>query len=291
MVVFMCDLDEDFQSEQSPHLVSRRNVALGGLGLAAWSAFPGKLRAGSPGPTEGMTEFETEFGKAEVFVVRPSAGRHPAVVLWPDVAGLRPSYQEMARRVAAAGYAVFVPNIYFRVSPLPVFSTFAEWRTEAGQARFKAMMPSMGPLEIQSISRSLVDFLTKQRFIAHKRGVGVIGYCLGGAWALYTASALPTIVKAVASFHGFGLINPSPMSPHLQIAKTSCNYLFEIARNDDERDPQQKDTLASSAGPNTKIDVIVRKADHGWCTLDAPTYDPNAADLSSNQLQQLLATL
>ena len=50
-------------------------------------------------------------------------------------------------------------------------------------------------------------------------------------------------------------------------------------------------TLAASTGPNTKIDAIVRKADHGWCTLDAPTYDPNAADLSSNRLQQLLAAL
>ncbi|MCZ8173065.1 MAG: dienelactone hydrolase family protein, partial [Brevundimonas sp.] len=98
-------------------------------------------------------------------------------------------------------------------------------------------------------------------------------------------------VKAVASFHGFGLINQSPMSPHLQIAKTSCNYLFEIARNDDERDPQQKATLTASAGTNIKVDVIVRQADHGWCTLDAPTYDPSASDLSSARLRQLLAAL
>lgn len=287
----MCEFDEDYQAGQGPGFMSRRSVALGGLGLAAWSAFPGELLAGSPRLTEGMTEVETEFGRAEVFVVRPSTRRHPAVLLWPDVAGLRPSYQEMARRIAAAGYVVLVPNIYFRVSPLPVFGTFAEWRTEAGQARFKTMMPFMGPQDIQSISRSLVDFLTKQRFVSRKPAVGVIGYCLGGAWALHTASALPMIVKAVASFHGFGLINQSPMSPHLQIAKTSCNYLFEIARNDDERDPQQKDTLAASAGPNTKVDVIVRNADHGWCTLDAPTYDPSAADLSSARLRQLLAVL
>jgi carboxymethylenebutenolidase len=287
----MCEFDQSFPTEQSPRLISRRNVALGGLGLAAWSAFPGELLAGSAGLAEGMAEVETEFGKTEVFVVRPSAGLYPAVLLWPDVAGLRPSYQEMARRIAAAGYVVLVPNIYFRVTALPVFEAFADWRTEEGQARFKSMMPLMGQLEIQSISRSLVEFLMKQRFVARKRAVGVIGYCLGGAWALHSAAALPKLVKAVASFHGFGLVNTSPMSPHLQIAKVSANYLFEIARNDDQRDPQQKDALASSGGSNTKIEVIVRQADHGWCTLDGPTYDPVAADLSSARLQQLLAAL
>ena len=67
--------------------------------------------------------------------MRPAKGKHPAMIMWPDVAGLRPAYLEMGRQLASAGYAVLVVNHYYRSAKAPILATMAEWRTPEGQAQ------------------------------------------------------------------------------------------------------------------------------------------------------------
>ncbi len=287
----MCDFDDGFETNAGVEGVSRRHVTFGATSAIVASFIPGTATASNSSLVERIVEIDTEYGKLEAFLTQPSFGRHPAVLMWPDIAGLRPAYEEMARRLAMSGFVVIVPNIYFRVSRLPVFYMFYDWRSAGGQQRFEQMSALMGPREVQSISKSLISFLTDHPQATSRNGIAAIGYCLGGAWAVQSAASVPSKVKVVASFHGFGLVNQTELSPHLLVKQTSAAYLFEVAKNDDEKDPRQKLVLAQSGGPHAKVDVVVRQADHGWCTFDAPTYSQAASDESSVRLRMLLKSL
>ena len=53
---------------------------------------------------------------------RTKTGSHPGVLIWPDAFGLRPAVRDLAKRLAAAGYSVLVPNPFYRVQS-PRFTT------------------------------------------------------------------------------------------------------------------------------------------------------------------------
>ena len=48
-------------------------------------------------------------------------GRWPGVILYTDIVGIRPSQEQMARRLSGAGYVVLMPNIFYRTGALPLF--------------------------------------------------------------------------------------------------------------------------------------------------------------------------
>lgn len=249
-------------------------------------------KAGGPVLSEDLVEISTPDGTCDAFFVHPAKGRHPAVILWPDIGGLRDAKQAMARRLAQAGYAVLAVNQYYRSARAPVLKSFAEWRTPEGQARIRPMVALITPEAVTSDTRAFVSWLDRQDGVDSDRGIGVQGYCMGGPFAVRSAAAVPGRIRAAASFHGGGLVTDKPDSPHRLLAGTQASYLFAIARNDDARAPADKDTLraaAAAAGRTAEIDVY--PADHGWCVPDSPVYDEAEADRAWGRLLALYQAL
>lgn len=290
----MCDdftaVEED--AAIARHGLSRRQFAVvGGAGVLAACAGTG-ADAARVALAEAAVSIPTPDGTADAFFVRPARGRYPAVILWPDIAGLRDAYKEMGRRLAAAGYAVLVVNHYYRSSPAPILGSIAEWRTAEGQAKLKPMIAAITPDRTMSDARAFVAWLGKQRSVHPQKGIGTCGYCMGGPFAVRSAFAAPDRIRAAASFHGAGLVTDAADSPHRLLAATKAGFLFAIARNDDARAPADKDALkAAAAAAKRPAEVEVYNADHGWCTLDAPVYDKAEAERAWARMLALFKAL
>lgn len=271
--------------------IDRRGFAV--LGAAGLGALAAPLAAKAPaGLAERMVTLATPDGQLDAFFVHPAKGKYPAVILWPDIAGLREAYKVMARRLAADGHAVLVLNQYYRSAPAPHFAAVAEWRTPEGQAKLKPMIPLLTPEAIERDAKAAVAWLDAQRAVNTKRGIGSSGYCMGGPFTVRSAHAAPDRVRAVASFHGGGLVTDKPDSPHQLLKGTKAGYLFAIARNDDARAPGDKDALrAAAAAASRPAEVEVYPADHGWCTIDAPVFDKVQADRAWARMLALFRTL
>ncbi len=298
----MCD--DDTESEMRVWLaeraLTRRELGVLGASAAALAAISGCAAeprgeaSGSGGPrasaatsatSEGADTVsrdvgtKTPDGEADGFFVAPARGRHPAVVLWPDVAGLRDAYRTMATRLAKEGYAVLAVNQYYRSSRAPVLSTFAEWRTDEGKAKLKPMIEAITPAGTTRDAAAWIAWLDRQAEVDTAKKVGSAGYCMGGPFTFRTAAAAPARVGAIASFHGGNLVNETDDSPHLTIAKISAALLVAIAQNDDEKEPQTKTRLREAADAAKRTaEITVYPAQHGWCTIDSPVYDEAQAE-------------
>ncbi|GAA4778241.1 dienelactone hydrolase family protein [Novosphingobium ginsenosidimutans] len=289
----MCDDLTAIEEQQALDArgIDRRSFAA--LGVAGLGVLAAPLAAKAPaGLAEQMVTVTTPDGKLDAFFVHPAKGRHPAVILWPDIAGLREAYKVMARRLAADGHAVLVLNQYYRSAPAPHFDAITQWRTSEGQAKLRPMIPLLTPEAIERDAKAAVAWLDGQKAVDKKRGIGSSGYCMGGPFTVRTAHAVPGRVRAAASFHGGSLVTDKPDSPHQLLKATKAGYLFAIARNDDARSPGDKDALrdaAKAAGRPAEVEVY--PADHGWCTIDSPVFDKVQADRAWERMLALFRTL
>jgi carboxymethylenebutenolidase len=271
--------------------VSRRDFAglAAGAGLAALAATPAYA---APDVIETAVNVPTGDGRCDAFLYRPATGKYPGIVVWPDIAGLRDAYKMMARRLAAQGYTVLLVNHYYRTAHAPLLATMAEWRTPAGGEKLK---PAIAALNVERITKDAVAFglfLDKQPSVDKRRGLGAVGHCMTGSYTVRMAAALPLRVKACASLHGGGLVDDKPDGVIALIPRTRASYLFAIGRNDDARAPGDKDVLKKTcftAGRPAEVEVF--NADHGWTTLDAPSYDKGEAERAWTMMTALLSHL
>lgn len=293
----MCD---EFTSEAEDGArsgLSRRQFAALGASVAMAGCAGtgvgggGGMASGGGELTESMVQITTADGIADAFFVHPAKGAHPGIVMWPDIAGLREAKKVMARRLAAAGYAVLCVNQYYRGGPPPMES-FSEFRTPEGQAKIKPLREALTPEAVTRDAKAYVTFLDGEAAVDKARGIGSNGYCMGGPFTVRTAAAVPSRVKAAASLHGAGLVTDEPDSPHRLLKQTQAAYLFAIAKNDDAKAPQDKVALREAAdAAGVKAEIEVYDADHGWCVPDSPAYDPNEADRAWDRMMALFAGL
>ncbi|MBW8785860.1 MAG: dienelactone hydrolase family protein [Novosphingobium sp.] len=295
----MCDdfTAEAEQRELKARGLSRREFAAATaataiVGCASGASSQASAQASYPGLTETIVTIPTADGKADAFFVHPASGRHPGIVLWPDIGGLRDAFKTMGRRLAHDGYAVLVVNQYYRNSPAPVLNSFAEWRTPEGQTKLKPMIAAINPPATTRDAAAFVGFLDRQPAVDTRRKIGTNGYCMGGPYTVRTAAAVPDRVGAAASLHGANLVGPDPDSPAHLLARTKASYLFAIGRNDDARAPGDKDALrAAAAAAGRPAEIEVYPADHGWCVIDTPMYDKAAAEKAWSRMLALFAKL
>jgi len=271
--------------------VSRRDFAglAAGAGLAAIAASPAYA---APGVVETAVTIPTADGQADGFLYHPATGKHPGVIVWPDIAGLRDAYKITARPLAGEGYTVLLVNHYYRTGHAPILGSMAEWRTPAGAEKLKPAIAALTPEKITQDAAAFVAFLDKQPATDLKRGLGAAGYCMTGGYTVRAAAVAPTRVKACASLHGAALVDDKPDGVIALIPKTRASFLFAIARNDDARAPGDKDALkkaAADAGRPAEVEVY--HADHGWTTLDAPSYDKGEAERAWARMLALFARL
>ena len=290
----MCTDLSDFDEALKRKGLSRREfAALGSTAALAACAGYGANGADPDGELlERMVRVTTEDGIADAFFVHPAEGAHPGVIMWPDIAGLRDAKKIMARRLAQAGYSVLCVNPYYRDQPAPVMESFSEFLTDAGREKAMAYRAKLTPAAITRDAKAYVAFLDSEEAVDTARGIGSNGYCMGGPFTVRAAAAVPSRVKAAASFHGGGLVTDEPDSPHRLLAKTQASYLFAIAENDDEKAPGDKTALREAAEAAGRPAVVeVSPADQGRCVPDSPAYDPNEADRAWNAMMELYAGL
>jgi len=283
----MCD-DTDLARWAKMGLSRRQFSAIGvAAGIAACTK-PGNVKGKEIDLNEQMVRIATADGTMDAFFVHPASGAHPGVIVWPDIAGLRDTFKEMARRLAGEGYAVLVLNPFYRDAPAPQFSGFADFAQKGGFQLVEPWRAKMTPDAVMRDGKAAGDWLGGQAAVDKAKGLGVQGYCMGGACAVRTAGALPEAVKAVGSFHGGALAGDDAQAPAKLLAHTHADYLFAIAQNDDAKAPTDKDALrkaADEAKLNAEIEVY--PADHGWTVPDSPAYNAASAEKAWGRLLAL----
>lgn len=272
--------------------LSRRDfAAIGAAGVFA-GTFAAPAGAKGVTVTEDTVSIATPDGNADALFIRPAKGKYPGVILWPDIAGVREAYRQMARRLAASGFAVLVVNQYYRSAKAPIMNSIAEWRTPEGQEKLKPMIGALSADGIVRDAKAFVAWLDTRREVNKRRGIGTSGYCMGGPFTVRTAWAVPGRIRAAASFHGGGLVTDKADSPHKLLAATKASYLIAIARNDDAKAPTDKGTFREAAkAADRPAEIEVYDADHGWCTLDAPVYVKAEAERAWGRMLVLFGKL
>ena len=290
----MCDeftLADDAEW-QAMRNVSRRGFGFGaaGLGLAASSALAGCMATNGPttSPTaalagvaigERMVSIVTPDGTADGFFAYPAKGRHAAILVWPDILGLRDSFKDKARQLARAGYAALVVNHYYRSAKAPVLAAGASFTDPAVRAAIAPFGKALSPATYASDGKAFVAWLDRQAEVDTGRKIGTVGHCMTGGATIRTAAAAPDRVGVAASMHGGGLVTEAPDSPHRLIGATKAALLIAIAQNDDAREPASQASLRAAcetAGRTCEIEVY--PANHGWTVADSPSYDAAQAE-------------
>ncbi len=286
----MCNEFTEADLDRAGLTVGRRSfAALAGVGMLA-ASLPVRAMARKPVKGRDVT-VETADGTADAWFVAPATGRHPGVLIWPDIRGLRPAFRQMAERLAGDGYAVVVVNPFYRSAPAPVVQPGDQFSDPDIRARLIGYARQLDKAAVQRDAKAWLAFLDAQPEVDTARGIGTAGYCMGGPMTIYTAAQSPDRVKAAASFHGGGVGTDQPDSPHLLIPDTSAGYLFAIADNDDEKDPQEKVRLKAVLEPRPQWHEVevYEGAMHGWCPPDGRAYDEAAAEKAWGRMLVLFA--
>ncbi|MGH6957688.1 MAG: dienelactone hydrolase family protein [Caulobacteraceae bacterium] len=266
--------------------------ALSRRGFAALSAGVGIAAAGKALAAQ-VVEIDvtvpTPDGTCDAaFFHPPGRTRRPGVVIFTDILGLRPVFRDMGRRLAADGYAVLVPNPFYRTRKAPVIEGPFSFANPADRAK---LGPLTGPLTREAMTRdcgAYVAWLGRREVVSSTKKLGVVGYCMGGPYTLVAAALAPQRVGAAVSCHGGGLVTDKPDSPHLLAAKVKASFYFAIAHNDDERQPDAKVKLKEAfEAAHEPATIEVYPANHGWCVKDNPTYDAASAERAWANLTSL----
>ncbi|HYD24414.1 MAG TPA: dienelactone hydrolase family protein [Croceibacterium sp.] len=286
----MCD--EKQLAEMPTGSVSRRQFAkIGALATLAAGIAPGIAGAQQTRMAEQFAVFDAPGGKMDAYFVFPSEGKHPAIIVWPDIAGRRDAFISMGRRLAREGYAVLILNPYYRSAEAPQFDDFEDWRSQGGMEKVAPWREQLTAANVMETAKAVVAWLDKQDPVDTSKGIGTQGYCMGGPFTVWTAAAAPERVKAAASFHGGGLVGEEETAPVKLLGQTQASYLFAIARNDDRTSPGDKDALkAAATAAGRPAEVEVYRGDHGWTVDDSPVFEVDAADRAWERLLNLYST-
>jgi carboxymethylenebutenolidase len=242
--------------------------------------------------SESDVEIKTPDGTADAYFVHPTTGKHPAVLIWPDIFGLRPAFKQMAKRLAESGYSVLVVNPFYRAKKAPTAPEGADFNDPATRTMLVGLMTALTPATATTDAKAFVPWLDSQKSVATNKKMATTGYCMGGPFTLRTAAAFPDRVGAGASFHGGGLVTDKPDSPHLLIPQIKAQYLFAIAENDDKQQPDAKDALRAAfakAKLPAEIEVYTGTL-HGWCPPDAHVYNHDQAEKAWSRMLVLFKT-
>jgi carboxymethylenebutenolidase len=283
----MCEQD-DFDQFARRGELSRRQFGAMALGASLVAMLP---RSADAADTTGEdVEIKTPDGVADAYIVHPPKGKFPAVLIWPDIFGLRPAFRTMATRLAESGYTVLVINPFYRTRKAPTSPEHADFNDPATRDALMALRNSLTPATTATDAKAFVEYLDAHAAVDVKRKMGTTGYCMGGPLVLRTAAARADRIGAAATFHGGGLVTKDADSPHLLIPQSKAHYLIAIAASDDASDPDAKTVLRETferAHLSAEVEVYAG-TQHGWCPPDSKVYDHDQAEKAWARLLVLL---
>jgi carboxymethylenebutenolidase len=231
----------------------------------------------------------TPDGVADSYLSRPDDERHPGVLLLMDAFGLRPQIEKMADRIAAHGYVVLAPNLFYRSGRSPVVDLEGLDDPERRGEIIGKVMPLVGGLTAERVASDGAAYL---RALAETSDgpVAITGYCMGGRVGWRIAAAHPQRVAALAGFHTGGLVTEEPDSPHLSASALRAEVFLGHADNDRSMTPEHIATVESAleeANVPYRSELFAGAA-HGYTMADTPVYDEAAAERHFRELFALL---
>lgn len=247
--------------------------------------------------SEKAVEIRTADGTCDGILYATEDGKkRPGVIHYPDIMGIRPSHQAMAKRLSEAGYTVLLANPFYRTTRGATFDFTPNF---AGDPRTMQRFGELaGPLPPEAMERdasALVDFLSKQSTVSEAK-IGAVGYCFTGQEALRTAAVRPDKVGAIASFHGGGLFTDKPTSPHLslsRIPKADGAFLYFAHAVNDHSMPKEAiekfEAALKSWGGKYESETYA-DALHGWTVADSAAYKQPQADRAFGKMTGVFAT-
>jgi carboxymethylenebutenolidase len=285
----MCDNDsiDDMLEFQRRAELSRRQFGAMTVGTGVALMLPTVTEAADV--KESEVEIKTPDGTTDAYFVHPASGAHPGVLVWPDIFGLRPAFRKMGKRLAESGYSVLIVNPFYRTKKAPVAPEGASFQDPATRSALMALAGTLNAETAATDAKAFVTWLDSQASVDKKRKIGTTGYCMGGPLTMRTAAAFPNRIGAGASFHGGGLVTDKPDSPHLLVPQMKAQYLFAIAENDDQKQPDAKNALREAfAKANLPAEIEVYAGTmHGWCPPDSQVYNEAQAEKAWSRLQAL----
>jgi carboxymethylenebutenolidase len=235
-------------------------------------------------------DITTPDGVADAYLARPDERPHPGVLFIMDAFGLRPTIGEMIERIAADGYVVLAPNVFYRAGRAPVLPMPDLSDPDQRTGFFDKLRPLIGaltPERIQSDATAYLDFLAEA---AGSGPVGLTGYCMGARVAWRIAAAMPERVAALAGFHAGGLVTDDPDSPHRSASDISAELYFGFADQDPSMTAEQIATLERTleeAGARYRSETY-EGAQHGYTMADTAAYDEASRERHFRELRSLL---
>jgi carboxymethylenebutenolidase len=221
----------------------------------------------------------TPDGTCSVRLFTPDGdGPWPGVVMFPDAGGVRDTFDQMAAKLAGYGYAVLLPDVYYRAGDWAPFDMASVFSDEQERKRLFSLLGSLTPDKTTGDANAFFDYLAGRSEVAGDR-FGVCGYCMGGRISVLLAGRLPDRVAAAASFHGGGLVTDSADSPHLLADQMSATVYVGGAENDPSfttDHAEQLEKALSAAGVRHTIEWY--QAAHGFAVPDNAPYDEASAE-------------
>jgi carboxymethylenebutenolidase len=177
---------------------------------------------------EQHLDIATADGAMNSFVVHPEeGGPFPVVLFYMDAPGKREELHDMARRIAAVGYYVVLPNLYYRRSR----DFYVTERTEPVMAQMWALMGSLGRSTAECDTEAMLRFVDAQPEADRSR-IGALGYCMSGPFVMWAAAAFPDRLRCIASIYGANIASDKPESPHRVVPGIRCESYFACAEID-----------------------------------------------------------
>jgi carboxymethylenebutenolidase len=236
-------------------------------------------------------DITTPDGVADAYISQPDDDPHPGVLLIMDAYGLRPTIEEMADRIAADGYVVLAPNVFYRAGRAPVLPMPDMSDPDARASFFQSLRPlieELTPERVASDSRAYLDYLAQ---FSSPGPVGITGYCMGARVGWRIATAHPDRVGALAGFHAGGMATDAEDSPHRSANGLQAELYFGFADQDPSMPAEQIATFEKAleqAGARYRLEVYTG-AKHGYTMADTPAYDESSRERHFRELRSLLA--
>jgi carboxymethylenebutenolidase len=240
---------------------------------------------------EQAIEIDSPDGTIDGFLYHAAdAQPRPGVIHLTDIAGIRETHREQARALAARGYTVLQPNLFYRTGRPPLFTFQPRFGEEQTMKRFAELATPLTPEALERDASLYVDFLAAQPSV-RAGGLGVVGYCFSGSIALRIAAARPDKIALAVSFHGGRLYSDAPSSPHLLLPRVKARLYFGHAIKDGSMPQEAIDKLdaALATWGGRYESVMYEGAYHGWTMSDAAIYHPQQAERAFAKLTELLA--
>ena len=233
----------------------------------------------------------TADGTCPVTLHTPNGtGPWSAVVMYPDAGGVRPTFQDMAARLAGFGHAVLLPDVYYRHGDWQPFDMTTAFTDAQERKRLFGMIQSITGDMMAGDAAAFFDFLAGRPEVKGDT-FGVCGYCMGGRMSVMVAGRVPDRVGAAGSFHASGLVTDEPASPHLLADRMKATVYVAGAEHDHGFTPEHAETLDKAlTAADVPHTIEIYPAGHGFAVPDNPPYDEEAAERHWIALQELFSS-